>query len=254
MINLKKITLTFSMLLCIVLLYSCGSTKETNSVSSKERKIFVTGELVTQDETYANIKGAVARLRAILCGKFVCYNTLKDPAGKKYSTWRVNEGQDSVIAYQIPIGDYHKDGYWIYHYQCLTSLPDQPVYEGISRLIELNRDTIKAVYYELPKDLDRPINQVLKDPKAVFGRVNWKELEPIKGEKVVYYVRKTLLTYKGESKWKSSQFTSKEKGFDADYYKVAPSKIVYGKNQEYSEKQSPEWLVKAAMIRLDLLK
>ena len=259
MIDLKKVKLKSPMLiLCVLLLYSCGSTKDGKIAVFKNKNILITGELATKDETYANIKGSVLRLRAMLCGKFISYHSAKDPERKKYSVWLINGGKDSVIAYQIPVGNYHKDGYWMYQYQCLTSLPEDPIFEGFSRLTKLSRDTIKEVHYKMPEELDRSIGQILKDPKAVFGEMEWKALKLNKDNGVVYYVRQTLLSYSGESSWRNTENSSGQKDFGSDYYIVEPSKIAFGtkkydKNKKLLRVTIPGWLVKEAMIRPDLL-
>lgn len=255
MIKLKEVAVSsMTLMLCVLLVTACGSAKKT----AQSKKILMHGKSIAKNETYASIQGNVARLRAMLCGKFTQYSTIADPDGKKHSVWLVNDGKDSVISYQLPAGDHHKVGYWTYQCQVLTSLLEEPLNVAFTQLIEINRDSIKEVYYQVPESFDYSITEILKNPKKAFEEINWDELEPLEGYNVFYYVRQSPLEYKGESILLKSKNAHSGKEFMSVYYEVNPQKVVMGRNEydkdkKYLDKAKEEWLIKQAMIRPDWL-
>jgi hypothetical protein len=247
MSRLKFLTVTFPILLIsFIFLLSCGNAKstavklskvekseKTEKTESSEKKIslknktyLTTGTAITKDETFSHIKGNVPRLRAMLCGAFTQYQFRDTTVG--YQTWEVNDGMDSVMLFQLPVRDYNKVGYWMYTYQVMTSLPDEPLYHAFIHLKELNRDTVIATYYETPDDFDVSLNDLLKDPETAFAKVNLETLELSKDKELVTYWRKNPLFYIGLNILQEEKKSKNEVGYRADLYVVKPKMVKFG--------------------------
>lgn len=250
----KRQVASILMIMLIFLgIYSCGTPKKQVHKRQKSSDIFVYGDEVQKEASYADIQGSVARLRAILCGKFVHYSVGRDPKREKYTPWLVNENQDSVLHFYVPVGDYRKDGYWVYHYQCLTSLIDNPISETFFKLQSVNRDSITATFYTPPKDFSKKITEIVKDPRGAFKEVNFKKMKLSSNSRVIYYVRQTPLKYLGESNLNNAKNPKNKDGYEAFYYTVNIGKIEvgvrgYNKDKAKIGESKPEWLVKEAMI------
>jgi len=235
---IKKILL-FSMITSLfALLGACGGTKT-----------LVTGPDIHKEETYQGIIKNEARLHAMLVGKFVQYNKVNKE--KKYKTWMVNEGKDSVMIYVFPVGEPNKIGYWLYNYQVMTSLPNEPIYQSFTRLDVIDRDSIRGVYYEAPADFDYTVEEILANPTAIFEKVDLDNLEPSKEGEEVTYIRKTPLHFVGYSQYKES--TIEQFVYMRDRYSVKPkgvhfSFVYYDENKENPKSRPPDRLVKLAVI------
>lgn len=189
------------MIMLILLgIYSCGTTKNQAKKGQASNKIFVYEEALQKEEFYKNIKGSVARLRAILCGKYVhlsCQGGAKD-----CDNWRTSSGEDSVMICRIPVGDYCKDGYWVYEYQYLSSLPKDPIHQTFFKLNPINRDTIQATYYDasnLPSDFKIDMTQNIDSVASAFSEVRFKKFKRTPNTLFIDYARQDFTKYKGMS-------------------------------------------------------
>lgn len=256
--ELKKVCILFALISLTTGFFSCAGNKETNEKTSiKEKGVFISGPDCRMDETYSSIKGSVPRLHAMMCGKFVQYSTGPNPEETKYSTWLINEGQDSVVIYHLPVGDPNKEGYWMYNCQVMTSLPNNPLNATFSKLVEVSRDTILSVYYELPENFDISLQKMLENPEKAFESVDLISLKEMNSPTT--YIRESILHYKGESEWYSDDRESNKGGFLASYYLVRPQRMVFGTVAYSKEKQNigqtkGERLRKDAMINPRYLK
>lgn len=245
------------MILIFLAAYSCNSTKKLKTKSQYTDGILFYGDAVQYNDSYANIQGAVPRLRAMMCGKFTQY--LPDStAENKYSPWLVNDGKDSVVLYQLPVGNHHKIGYWMYQSQVLTSLPNDPVMQSFIKLHALNRDTIKATLYKTPEGFAPTTEETLKNTQDVFKDIEWKKLKSAEGVSVIYYVRQTPLEYLGTSALFKTPYVLDGKGFMSVYYRVSPQKIAMGRkgydeHKTYFKSAQEEYLIKEAMVQPDQL-
>ena len=242
-----------------------GTSVLSNPVVSQRKgtevdNMLLYGKDVTASSTYRDVKGNIPRLKAMMSGRFVQYNTVGDAKRKQYSVWKVNGGKDSVVIYQLPVGDPNKDGHWLYHYQYMTSLPNEPVYAAFSKMTEINRDSILAVYYEVPEDFDITIPEIIANPQKAFKDFEFKYLKPSKTGEKVYYNRKTPLNYYGVSRWvkTTSKDPERKGGYDADYYIVTPSKyffgkVFYNKDKKYLGPTVQDYLVKEARVKPELI-
>lgn len=265
--NLSKLSIFILIMFFITYHFiACKGPKEglenvtashTKKKAGKDVMLLYSDDVLTK-EAYQDIRGNLPRLKAMMAGRFVQHNTNADTARKVYSAWKVNGGKDSIVIYQLPVGDPNRDGHWMYHYQFMTSLPDEPVYAAFSKMTEINRDTIVAVYYELPDGFatSTTIPRILAKPETLFKDFDFEELKPSKTGEIVYYDRKSPLEYHGVSRWTDSKSTNPERagGYDADYYIVTPERYVFGKEVYNREKKflgrtRGERLVKEARVQ-----
>ncbi|MFK7797051.1 MAG: hypothetical protein AB8E82_06330 [Aureispira sp.] len=241
---------------------ACQGTSNLGNPEVSQRKgtevdnMLLYGKDVTAPSTYRDVKGNIPRLKAMISGRFVQYNTVGDTKRKKYSVWKVNGGKDSVVIYQLPVGEPNKDGHWVYHYQFMTSLPNDPVYTAFSKMTEINRDSIVAVYYEVPDDFKTTIPEIIAEPQKAFKDFEFKRLKLSKTGEKVYYNRKTPLNYYGVSRWMNTTSKNPERkgGYDADYYIVTPNKyffgkVLYSKDRKYLGPTVQDYLVKEARVK-----
>lgn len=244
----------FSLLLGLLCLFGCQSNSVIKQTTTKTKTGFISGKKATEDATYQGIQSNVARLHAMLTGSFIQYSNLtpqKTP--NEYSVWKVNDGKDSVMLYSIPIGDPNKVGYWIYHYQILTSLPEEPIYEGIEQLIEIDRDTINGFFYGIPEDFDVSIDDLINKNRNAFSNLDVKSLQKSEAdEDKPVYIRQNPLEFKDESLVLKNNY---DNNFLKNSYAVYPSGIVFKTifykdsigNKVIDIKQSK--FVKTAMIK-----
>lgn len=230
---------------------SCGSGKTTVTGNNGKTTLVQSPE-IHQDKTFENIKSNTERLCAMLSGEFVQYNYNYNSG--EYYPWLVNDGKDSVIMYTVPVGEPNKIGYWLYYYQFMTSLPNDPIYEVLVHLQELNRDSIKAVYYEAPEDFNPPINEFLNKPSTAFSGVNFDDLKVSIDDEKVMYVRQNPLFFIGTSNLMPNIQIPGD--YRVDYYEVKPSTYNY-QIHEYDEDNTSKQknrtkyrFIKKAMFRL----
>ena len=243
---LQRLLFFFSLLL----ISACKPTEP--NVKSTNQNSFIYGPKATEDATYTTIKGTLPRLHAILAGKFVQQNTARDPEGKEYKTWLVNEGKDSVLIYHIPAGDPEKDGYWMYNCQIMTSLPNEPLHANLSLLSIIDRDTIQSTSYPIPINFHHTLNDVLKNPEKAFKTIDFKALSQTSGQKQLY-IRESPIHYKSEMPLISTINKEGTKQYRATYFLIRPQMIAFGFNiydehKNLLEKTPEERLVKQAMV------
>jgi hypothetical protein len=231
---------------------ACKLKEPLQDAIIKETQLLLDGAGDVKD--YKAITGSVKRFKSIMAGCYVYYNST---TGKEddYNLWLVNDNKDSVLIYHIPVGDPNKVGHWLYHYQGLTSLIEDPIYEAFTKLIPIGRDTIKAVSYRMPEDLELSFSDVLADPVNAFSDVNFHKLEL--NDEVIIYVRQNLTEYTGELNFIPT--TRTEHGpIRKDFYTVYTHKMIW--NIKYYDKdykeildQIPLWITKLKHINFNML-
>lgn len=248
----------FIFVFSFLLLFSCvyAQKPEKGNKGSKDKSIFLRGAVATQDESYSHIVSNVSRLKAMLTGSYVQYNTSEDTARvkTKYTVWRVNDGKDSVVIYQIPVGNFQKVGHWMYQCQVMTSLPDEPIYQAFTKLVEISRDSIQEIYYDAPSDFEMTLEVLLTNPESLFTDVNLNELKPSKDPEYVIYVRQSPLHFIGKSTL--TPVPQNKEMFKMVRYEVKPQKIEMGigmfdKNKKFLGAGPPDHIVKLAMMKTD---
>lgn len=250
---------TFAFSLSVFLLFSscvyAQKPKPDKGKGGKGNTVFIYGNAAQDDASYSHIVNNVARLKAMLTGKFVQYNTAGDTTGTKYSVWRVNDGKDSVVIYQVPVGNFQKIGHWMYQCQVMTSLPDNPIYQAFTKLVEVNRDTIQEFYYAAPSDFEMSMEQLLENPEELFTNINFNELKPMDDPETVTYVRQSPLHFIGNS---SLTVVPQNKSFfKMIVYEIKPQKVrmrfdIFDANKNRLGAQGPpDHLNKLAMMKSD---
>ena len=197
-------------------LFSCNTTKDV--AASNSGQTWLSGPEIYKNETYTGINGNIPRLQAMLVGEFVqCYKESEDG---DYYPWLVNEGKDSIMIYALPAGDPNKVGHWIYYYQILTSLPDEPIYQAFFTLKALDRDTIKAIYYKVPDNFKASLKDVKKNANSLFDQVDFEKLVEMTGNESVLYTRQNPLYFKGESSFYEDPH--QKDCYVKSYYDISP--------------------------------
>lgn len=218
MIPFKKYQLLLFSLCCTLGIVACINTKSVQQEIS-ENPYLIRGNEIFQDETFSRIKNNTERLCAMLSGEFIQYN-FNNRSGE-YHPWLVNEDKDSVIMYTMLVGEPNKIGYWLYYYQYMTSLPSKPLFEVFVNMIEINRDSIQAIYYEAPAEFNPSVDEFLKHPKSTFSSIDFNNLEQSPDDETVTYIRKNPLFFIGKSNLISNIQIPGE--YRIDYYEVKPS-------------------------------
>lgn len=246
----------FAFIFSFLLFFSCAYAQkpEKGNKGSKNNSIFLSGEVAREDASYAHIVSNVARLKAMLTGSFVQYNTAGDTTGTKYSVWRVNDGKDSVVIYQIPVGNFQKVGHWMYQCQVMTSLPDEPIYQAFTKLVEISRDTIQEIYYDAPSDFEITLEDLLTKPEALFADINLNELKLSKDPESVLYVRQSPLHFIGKSTL--TPVPQNKELLKMIRYEVKPQRIEMGigtfdKNKKFLRAGPPDHINRLAMMKAD---
>lgn len=176
----------FTLLMAISCFYSCAT-------SSTSKANLPTDNTVFEVAYYQNLQKNIVRLHHLLQGTFTAYAGNQD---EEIKSWTVSGG-DSVVLYSVPLGDINKDGYWIYSYEFMTSLPDAPLYTSIKRLEQIARDTVDVYYYKTQQQIDVQLADLL-DLSRLNAKINVDSL--VKQEKRVRYVRKSCSHFVGKSK------------------------------------------------------
>ena len=252
--------------LCLVGIYACGGSQALSTVNkpttkAKRGTILLENQSIYKDETYAKIEGSLARLRAMMCGRFVQHkcNIQEDGTVLRGESWTVNDGEDSVVTYVIPVGDYRKIGYWMYYAQCLTSLPNEPVYSVFYKMSKVDRDTIRVTHYRVPKGFKLEINNMLKDPDAAFGIIDVDTLVP--NSYMTDYIRQSPIKYVGET----NRLEAHEKEGEAHikykkfFFEVEPKQVHFGyilydtTEKRLGRDNKSSMLVRTAMVHPDHL-
>ena len=174
--------ITFLILvLCVA--YGCKSTN--NGTKSP-----TVTQLTPLDENfYTTFSGNQARLHQLMLGTFVAYDSKE---GEALESWTVSE-TDSVILYSFQIGDITKQGYWVYSYEFMTSLPNNPIYTTIKEIVQKDRDTFEVHYYETPAKYT--LLDILE--KKVLDDIDFKKL--VKTPKMTTFHRVTNTHFRGYS-------------------------------------------------------
>lgn len=172
-------------------------------------------------EYYQKYQRNIDRLYQMLQGTFVCYSMgMKQDA--KPIPWKVNNEQDSVVLYTVPIKEPQRDGYWLICYQFITSLPDNPIYCGVQRISAINRDTFLSEFFDSPVEIK--LTDMIKDLGKVSKSIDLKQLTP-KDEVVTYY-REEITLFKGFSNiYKDHQ--KQNMSYRREDYEVHPNNMQF---------------------------
>ncbi|MCP4440813.1 MAG: hypothetical protein GY810_17975 [Aureispira sp.] len=157
---------------------SCGSSKKVTKT---------TGPTPLDAEYYQNIDGNINRLHQLFQGTFVAYD-------ENEGQWTVSDG-DSVILYTQKLGEIAKDGHWIYNYDFMTSLPNEPIYTSIKKIEQIDRDSFAIIYYK--SDKNYTMEEMLAEESFTGKKFNLDQL--IKRDKKVVFVKYSASMFVGHS-------------------------------------------------------
>ncbi len=169
----------------LLLLSACSTIAPSNTAKSPTTTVF-------EEAYYQDLEKNIVRLHHLLQGTFTAHTGSKSA---ELTSWTVSEG-DSVVLYSVPLGEPSKNGYWIYSYEFMTSLPDAPIYTSIKRLQQINRDTVDVYYYTSKKPLHICLLDLL-DVRRLNAKIDWEQLE--QQEKRVRYARQSSSHFIGTS-------------------------------------------------------
>ncbi|WP_156039819.1 hypothetical protein [Aureispira sp. CCB-QB1] len=173
----------------IVLFNAACKTNSTNTQNTpSEASDFGTAAY------YQKYQRNIDRLYHMLQGTFICYSQSTEKEAKLIP-WKVNNQQDSVITYSVPIKEPAKDGYWLICYQFITSLPDEPIYCAVQKITPVDRDTFLSEFFDSPAEIK--LTKMIKDLKTVEQSIDLEQLTPI--DEVVTYYREKITFFKGFS-------------------------------------------------------
>ncbi|MBL4648179.1 MAG: hypothetical protein JKY03_00480 [Aureispira sp.] len=228
------IVLSFSFLVSGGLAHKNNTSKKNLEENST---VFETGY-------YQNLGKNIKRLHHLMQGTFIAH---KENRTKNLESWRVSEG-DSVILYNVPLGDVGKEGYWIYSYEFMTSLPNKPIYTSIKEIKQQSRDTLEVLYYKTKNAMNLGLSEVI-DQKILNEKIRINELILI--DKKVIYVKESVAQFIGYSKvYEDKQFNClRQNKYDLspNYYKVEAAFFDKENQEELLLKNRPNLLVRRAM-------
>lgn len=157
------------------------------SSCSTAKKITDQGPTSFDKEYYANIDGNINRLHQLFQGSFVAYDEEKNQ-------WAVSDG-DSVILLTQAIGEVSKHGHWIYNYDFMTSLPNEPIYTSIKKIEQIDRDSFAVIYYE--SDQSYTLEEMLNEKPFVGKKFDFEQMR--RRDKKVIFVKYSASIFVGHS-------------------------------------------------------
>lgn len=195
-----------TLLMGISCFYSCATSSTSKTDTPTDNTVF-------EVAYYQNLQKNIVRLHHLLQGTFTAHAGNQD---EEIKSWTVSGG-DSVVLYSVPLGDVNKDGYWIYSYEFMTSLPDAPLYTSIKRLEQIARDTVDIYYYKTPKHIEVQLADLL-NLNRLNAKINLDSL--VKREKRVRYIRQSCSHFIG----KSQKYEDPDRGcMRVNTYDVSPN-------------------------------
>lgn len=231
---MKKIFLYFCSAL---LLWACTNTKSTvKSFDSVAPSIL-------EEDYYKALPNNISRLHQLMLGTFVAHHNNQDSSQLK--AWQVT-GADSVVLYSVPIGEIAKHGYWIFSYEFMTSLPNDPIYTSIKQLKQTDRDSFVVLYYKVPQKYT--LLDIVKN--ADFGKD--LVLDSLKTtDKKTIYVRESSVHYIGKSDMYEDKdchcLRQNEYDISTQFYKVETVFYNLKDGEKLDKKNRPNLMVRRDM-------
>lgn len=206
------------------------------SSCSNSKKTTTTGPTPFEPAYYANIDGNINRLHQLFQGAFVAYD-------EDQNQWEVSDG-DSVILYTQAIGEVSKNGHWIYNYDFMTSLPNEPIYTSIKKIEQIDRDSFAIIYYQ--SDQSYTLEEMRAEQPFMGKKFNFDLMT--KRDKKVIFVKKSAHVFVGHSNiYEDKQLNCLRQNIyeiTPKYYKVS-AKFFDKETKEPIEKKShPNFLLK----------
>lgn len=198
-------------LLLISLIFS------THSLDAQRKKSKKSKDVLSEDY-YTQLGSNLERLHKLRIGSFVQKNL--DSTGV-LRPWYVNAGEDSVMLYSRAVSDPSKDGYWVYHHQFMSNMPDMPLYTALEHIEAIDRDSFVGHFYECPIELT--LGEAMQKKKP-FKDVEFDKLELM--EEKVYYWKVDYTEFHGFSEPYFRSDIDREKGkYHVDFYRITKEHI-----------------------------
>ncbi len=172
---------------------------------------------ILSEEYYKQMSSNIERLHKLRLGVFVQYN--KDTTGA-LNAWKFNYDEDSVLLYTVEVGNVAKDGYWVYHHQFISNMPDMPLYTALENIVPVSRDSFVGYFYECPI---KPTIEALHSKKSPFNELDLKGLKRMEEE--VYYVKVDFTEFHGFSVPYNANPAQDEARYGVDFYKITKDHI-----------------------------
>lgn len=170
--------------LAFLLLISCGAApKSSNKKTEAAPSVF-------DDQYYQDLGKNIVRLHHLMQGTFTAYS---EEAAEKLKSWNVTGG-DSVVLVSVPLGEIAKHGYWLYSYEFMTSLPNDPIYTTVKEIRMISRDSFEILHYKTSEKVT--LKEVL-DSKILNSKISIDKLQVT--DKKTLFVRQTNSSFMGSS-------------------------------------------------------
>lgn len=203
----------FSFLLLVFLI----STFSVHTIDAQRNKSKKSKDVLSEDY-YTQLGSNVERLHKLRIGSFVQKNM--DSTGT-LRPWYVNGGEDSVMLYSRAVSDPSKDGYWIYHHQFMSNMPDMPLYTALEHIEVIDRDTFIGHFYECPIELT--LGEAMKKKKP-FKDVEFDKLKLM--DEKVHYWKVDYTEFHGFSEPYFQSDKKREEGsYSVDFYQITKNHI-----------------------------
>lgn len=238
---MKNSSLLFIFLVIYIsyLFTACQATKTAQTDNDTD---------IFSEEYYVkNAKNNLERLQLLLSGLYVQKN--EDTKKKILETWTVRGGEDSILAYTLPVGEPAKDGHWLYLHQFISNAPDEPVYSAFQQFKQISRDSIESIIYDNPQPVT--LEDLITQQAACFKNLDFSTLEE-NGEHVIY-VKTGTASFEGYSKlYKNPRADANN--YRKDKYTIEPEKFKF-RSSFYLDEEGNNFLMKnhiiAHLMRLD---
>lgn len=228
--------------LSFLLLISCGNASKTTKSSSE-----AANPTVFEDQYYQDLGKNIVRLHHLMQGTFTAYS---EEAAEKLKSWNVTGG-DSVVLVSVPLGEVAKHGYWLYSYEMMTSLPNDPIYTTVKEIRMLSRDSFEVLHYKVNEKIT--LKEVL-DSKVLNSKILIDKL--VSTDKKTLFVRQTASSFIGSSiLYEDEQCKCMRQNiYDLNPYRYNVEAKFYDKktNQELQKEKRPNVLVRRLMNKKTL--
>lgn len=216
----------------VILLFSCARQSSESLIKC------------TDTVYYTQLNNNIKRIHHLMQGAFVAYQK------QDTSCWNVADG-DSVILYSRPIGNVSKHGYWIYSYEFMTSLPNDPLYVSIKKVIQIERDSFRIEYYSYPEDftLKKVLNDRYMEENFNFEKA---ELTP----KSVLFVKQDIATFVAQSNIYPDRYEDclRQNLYTVcpSYYSVQPQFFTLADTVKIEQTRRPNFMVRRGISKKEL--
>lgn len=195
---------------------------------------------ITKEIVAPTLQQKIVNLKDLMQGTFVAHAKYKDG---QLRPWRVTGGEDSVVLYSIEIIKNELEGDWIYSYEFMTSMPNDPIYTSIKQIKKVAPDIFQISYYLPPEKFT--LKEILTDG-YLATKIDFDKLK--KTDKKVDYIRKEQALFEGKSILYEDKDCHCQRQntylISPNYYEVYTDFYTKGNPIKIDRKQRPNLLVR----------